>query len=166
MSPSDALQTILRSFHRYYDVQEECVEPPFDAEAAFHSHDEQFFLVKSAKLSEAESHEYIFFAARDSLSPEEVQALGQTAWERGTGRARPHSSHRSTDVTLVLIAETISPEAKACLEKSKYYQSYRFTFHGWSHYRAIALETSTNTLICNRRGRELRKLFRDILKLS
>ena len=39
MSPSDVLSVLLKAYQGYYDVQTEDVEPPFAAEAAFHSHD-------------------------------------------------------------------------------------------------------------------------------
>lgn len=162
MSPSDALNVLLKSYQGYYDVRTEDVESPFAAEAAFHSHDEQYFLVKAAKLSEAESHEYVFFAVGEDLALEDVQGLDEAAWQRGLSRARPHGSHRSTDVVLVILGRRITPEAMDYIRRVKHYQSYRFTLHGWSHYRAVALETSTGKLSCNRRGQDLKKLFRNI----
>lgn len=162
MSPSDALSVLLKSYAGYYDVRTEDVEPPFAAEAAFHSHDEQYFLVKAAKLSEAESHEYVFFAVGEDLTLEDVRKLDETAWQRGTSRARPHGSHRSTDVALVILARRLAPEAMDYIKRVKHYQSYRLTLHGWSHYRAVALETSTGTLSCSSRGQDLKKLFRNI----
>lgn len=162
MSPSDVLSVLLKSYRGYYDVRTEDVEPPFAAEAAFHSHDEQFFLVKAVKLSEAESHEYVFFAVGEELTAEDVRNLDEAAWQRGVSRVRPHGSHRSTDVALVILARRVAPEAMDYIKRVKHYQSYRFTLHGWSHYRAVALETSTGKLSCSRRGQDLKKLFRNI----
>ena len=55
------LQKLLHSFERYYNVREECVVAPFSAEAEFHSHSEQYFLVKSAHVADIDSNEYVFF---------------------------------------------------------------------------------------------------------
>ena len=162
MIPSEALDILLPSFHRYYTVRTEQVEPPFAAEAVFHSHDEQYFLLKSAKLAEAESHEYVFFALGEDVDLEEMRRLEQCAWERGVSRAEPSSHHRSTDVTFILLADRISDSARDYLTRVRRYQSYRFTLHGWSHFKAVALELSTGTLSCNRQGRDLGKLFRNI----
>lgn len=162
MNPSDVLSKLLKSYQRYYTVETEHAELPFDAEAVFHSHEEHYFLVRSARLSEAESNEYVYFAVRDSVGLEEVKSLDECAWERGVSHVRPHSSHRNTDVTFILLAGHIEPEAMKYIEKIKRYQSYCFTFHGWSHYKAVALETFTGRLSCNRRGRDLRKLFNNI----
>ena len=65
MTATEALEVLLKSYKRYYNVKTEEVVSPFSAEAAFHSHGEQYFLVKSARLSEADAHEYVFFATAD-----------------------------------------------------------------------------------------------------
>ena len=164
MTATEALDTLLRSYVQYYDVIREDVEPPFAAEAQFHSHEEQYFLIKSARISEADSHEYVFFAAEESMDLAGVNALDETAWSRGMARVKPHKDHRNSDVTLVILAEHIAPEAMAAIKKLKHYQSYRFGFQGWSNYRVIALETSSGSLTCNRLGQSLKKLFRNISK--
>ena len=162
MAPADVLGALLKSYQRYYNLTTDGVEPPFAAEAAFHSHDEQYFLVRSARLAEVEAHEYAFFAVGETLSLADVQRLDEAAWARGLSLAKPGPHHRSTDVALIILAEHIAPDAMRYVKTLKRYQSYRFTLHGWSHYQAIALETSTGTLSSNRRGRDLEKLFRNI----
>lgn len=162
MTSKEALQTLLKSYYRYYNVKEEGVEPPFDAEAEFLAQDVQYFLVKSAKLGESDSHEYIYFAAVDHLTLEQAQMLDETAWSRGMARVEPKPNHRNSDVHLVILAEKMDDDAAAFLKKLRRYESYHHTFWGWSHYRVIALETSTGRLTCNRMGQILTKLFRNI----
>lgn len=162
MTPTEALEALLKSYQYYYNVTRDGAAAPFAAEAVFHTHDEQYVLVKSAKLSEAESHEYVFFATADTLELSQAQALDEAAWTEGTSRVQPHSSHRSSDIVLVILAESVTPEAAAFIKKLHRYKSYKFSFHGWSHYRVIALETSSMRLTCNRMGQTLKKLFRNI----
>jgi len=162
MTSKEALQTLLKSYYRYYNVKEEGVEPPFDAEAEFLAQDVQYFLVKSAKLGESDSHEYIYFAAVDHLTLAQAQMLDETAWSRGMARVEPKPNHRNSDVHLVILAEKMDDDAAAFLKKLRRYESYHHTFWGWSHYRVIALETSTGRLTCNRMGQILTKLFRNI----
>ena len=157
----EILPILLRSYQAYYNVKEDVAEP-FAAEAEFHSHEEQFFLVKSAKLSESESKEFVFFAVEEHLTLDKAKVYDKIAWERGLSRVQPHESHRSSDVVLVVLADEIDADAAKYLEKLRRYQSYKFTFHGWSHYRVIAMEVSTRNVICNRMGRILKKLFRNI----
>ena len=162
MTADEALERLLRSYTQYYDVVREGVEPPFAAEARFHSHDEQYFLVKRARISEADSHEYVFFALEQELDQARLRLLDQAAWDRGMERVRPHKDHKNTDVVLVVLAERIAPAAEAEIRKLKRSKSYRFGLQGWSNYRAIALEVPSGRLVCNRMGRSLRKLLRNI----
>lgn len=162
MTATEALEILLKSYKRYYDIKTEDVTSPFTAEAAFHNHDEQYFLVKSAMLSEADAHEYVFFATGQSMELENVKELDEKAWAEGLSRVTPHSHHRSSDIVLIILAEQISRDAKDYIKAIKRYKSYRFTLQGWSNYSVVAMETSTGELSCNKRGRDLKKLFRNI----
>lgn len=164
MSKEEILEKLLGSFQVYYNIKREDVEPPFVAEAEFHTHDEQFFLVKSAVLSEAESREYVYFAAEERLDEPKLLKLDQIAWERGTAQAKPHGSHRNTDVTLVIIADRITEEAFSKAAKLNHYKSYHLGFHGWSDYRLVAIEQSSGRAVYNRTGKSLKKLVCNIIK--
>lgn len=162
MTAREALPILLKSYIAYYNVTEENVTPPFAAEAEFHSHEEQFFLVKAAKLSESESKEFVFFAVTEHLTLQLAKQYDETAWETGLSRVKPHDGHRNSDVVLFILADKIDDDAAAYLKKLRRYQSYRHTLHGWSHYRVIAQEMSTGKAVFNRMGRQLKKLLRNI----
>ena len=162
MTSADALELVLPLFRTYYDITRDNVTEPFQAEAAFHSHEEQYFLLKSAKYTECDAHEYVFFAARERLTLEEAKKLDEIAWAEGLSRAKPSAIHRSTDVCLILLADTVDPDAADYIKRLRRSKSYMFLLHGYSNYRAIAIETSTGTMSSNRMGGYLRKLFSNI----
>ncbi len=163
MTREEMLKKMLRSFAAYYDINTETPAAPFAAEAVFHSHSDAYFLVKSAAIGEAESHEYVFFASVDQLDSSLLASLDQTAWDTGISRVKPHSSHRNTDVTLVVAASSVTEEAKAQIPRLKHYKNYRMILHGFSHYHLIVADLSSGDLTCNRQGRSLKKLFNKIL---
>lgn len=163
MTREEMLKKMLRSFAAYYDINTETPAAPFAAEAVFHSHSDAYFLVKSAAIGEAESHEYVFFASVDQLDSSLLANLDQTAWDTGISRVKPHSSHRNTDVTLVVAASSVTEEAKAQIPRLKHYKNYRMSLHGFSHYHLIVADLSSGDLTCNRQGRSLKKLFNKIL---
>ena len=164
MTAADALGLVLPLFEVYYNItgEGEGVTEPFTAEAAFHSHEEQYFLFKSAKYTECDAHEYIFFAAREHLTLAEARALDERAWAEGLSRVKPSAIHRSTDIGLILLADTVDPEAADYIRRLRRSRSYMLLLHGYSNYRAIAIETSTGAMACNRLGRTLRELFSNI----
>ena len=162
MTAAAALDRVLPLFQVYYDIDRETPAEPFTAEAAFHSHEEQYFLLKSAKYTECDAHEYIFFQTLGRLTLSDAQRLADRAWEEGLSRAKPSAIHRSTDVALILLADRVEPDAADYLKKLRRSKSYMFLLHGFSNFRVIAIETSSGTMSCNRLGNTLRKLFSNI----
>lgn len=162
MTVTETLEKILPSFEVYYNVKREDVTPPFVAEAAFHSHDEQYFLVRSARLAESESNEYVFFATADCLDEQQLLELDKLAWETGLSRVKPHSEHKNTDITLFIICNHMTEEAFQEVSGLQHYKSYKFSLHGWSHYRLVALEASSGRAAYNRQGQSLKKLISNI----
>ncbi|MCC8045933.1 MAG: hypothetical protein LIP12_10605 [Clostridiales bacterium] len=162
MGLTEPFEKLVSRFDTYYDVRREDVTPPFDAEAVFHSHDEQFFLVRTATISEAESNEYVYFAKRRMLDADELRMLDAKAWETGITHVKPHKDHRNTDISLIILSEKMTDEAAALVPKFHHYKSYRFTLQGWSNYRLIAIEQSSGRIVYNRQGADLKKLVRNI----
>ena len=157
MESNEALEKALDSYRRYYNVTTEGVEPPFCAEAEFHSHNERYVLVKSAKIADLDTNEYVFFARENHLTSERLIELCDAAWERGLARVNPVEGHCSSDVILILVADSVDETAFKSVKKIKRYKSYLFTFRGWSHFRLLVRDCSSGNLACNRMGSDLKK---------
>lgn len=67
LTPGEALERVLRSYQTYYNIKTEAVEPPFAAEAIFGSHNEQYFLIKKAKVADIDTNETVYFATEESI---------------------------------------------------------------------------------------------------
>ena len=157
-----ALERVLSAFVRYYNINRETPRKPFCAEAVFQSHDEQYFLLKSAKLTEYYSSEHIFFAKEDTLTKDRLLQLEDLAWRTGSGRAKPGPLHRNTDVGLFIIANTVTDEAKRLIPTLRHSVSYRFGLHGYSHFRLVAYDLSDRSCVRNRMGDTLEKVIVNI----
>lgn len=164
MSITEVLEKVLRLYEAYYDIEKDAPEVPFAAEAVFRSHDEQFFLIQSARLGETESNEYVFFATMDMLTEDYLKKIDKIAWEKGIARVKPHADHRNTDITLIIVSDQVRSDAFKLVPKLSHYKSYRFGFQGWSHYRLVVLEVSSGRVAYNRQGQSLKKLFNNILR--
>ena len=158
MESNGAFEKVLHSFEQYYNVQTENVDAPFTARAEFRSHNEQYFLVKSAKVADIDSNDFVFLANEKSLTAELLSSLDVAAWEQGLAMVKPYYGHRNSDVTLVIVADHIDEDAFKMIKKLKHYKSYKFSLYGWSAFRAVAYETSTGKVACNQRGSDLKKL--------
>ena len=174
MNSNGALELFLKSFEHYYNVYTKNVEAPFVAEAEFKSHSEQYLLVKSAKLADIDSNEYVFFykhaddcannndsqtqAASSPLSPKILEELSKLAWERALLKVHPYYGHRNTDVTLIILSEKVCEEAFKLVKKLNFYKSYKLGFYGWSAFRLLVCETSSGRNASNRRGSDLKRI--------
>jgi hypothetical protein len=159
MTKEEKLESVLKAYTRFYNIKREEVDPPFDAEAEFISHNEQYILVKSAKIAEIDSNEFVYFKSVDRLTEETLTELDKTAWERGLSKVNPGPGHRNSDVSLIIIADKIDEDAFKLARKLKHSKSYLFTFHGWSNYKLIAIDLSDNRTTFNRQGRTLKKII-------
>ena len=60
---------------------------------------------------------------------------------------KPNKEHMSSFVTLVVLADTIDPEAKALIKKTRFRKNFRLALHGWMEYRIAAMEIATNSFL-------------------
>ena len=170
MAPSDAINQILPAFEQYYTVKKEEITPPFCAEAEFRSHNEQYFLVRSAHIADIDSNEFVYFAASSELDNSKLEELVNAAWQTGLAKVHPHEGHRNSDVTLIILADKITDETKIKIKKTKLYKSYKYSFHGWSNFKLTAAELSSTAkdgsleVYSNRHGKDFAKLIKKNLK--
>lgn len=162
MGCDEVLETLLKSFSRYYNINTLSPSPPFAAEAEFHQHQEQYILVRAAHVSDVDSNEFVFFYTTQNLSKDDLAQTAQKAWDEGLSRVKVYSGHMNSDVILVILADKIDEDAFRQIKKTKFYKSYLFSLRGWSHFKLVAMETSSKRLASNRLGRYLEKLFKTI----
>ncbi len=163
ISQEEILNRIIKSYQAYYNLNVLSPEKPFVAEASFHSHDDAFFLVHSAVIGESESNEFVFFASEDKLDAKRLLSLDNLAWNNGTARVKPHKHHRNTDITLIIVADTVTDEARNKTKSLKHYKNYMFYLQGFSHYRLIVVDASNKEVIANRMGRGISKTIKKSL---
>ena len=106
-----------------------------------------------------DAKEFIFFAEVDTLTDEVLTGLDEKAWNTGLSRVQAKENHRNTDISLIIVAETIDDAVKKRIKKLRHYRSYRFGLWGWSGYKLVAYEQSGGNVVSNTLGRPLEKLF-------
>lgn len=158
MTKDKWLEKILHSYEAYYDIFKDEAEP-FCARAEFHAHNEQYFFTKSAEISGSDSHEFVYFAFAENLDTKKLSELDGAAWTDGLKKTIPNYGHRNSDVTLVIIADSIEKKVFKAAKKIKHYKSYKFSLCGWNDYSLIAFSVSSGEFAFNSRGKKLQKYF-------
>ena len=161
MTLQERLERLLNAYSHHYDIYRdvEVEGGSFPAHAHYYLRDENYLITKKHVLSAVENYEFVYFYLADHLTAEDLQKQIDISREAGLARIRPHKEHMSSMVTLIVLADTIDPEAKQLVKKTRFRKNYRLALHGWMEYRIAAMETSSNSFLSNPAGREAKKLL-------
>ena len=157
---NDRLNTLLDAYAHHYSNIERDVETqfgPYAAKADFFMRDENYAFFKKAVISAYEQYEYAYFYLADHLDENMTKDLLDRTLKLGMTRVKPHKEHKSSYVTLVILANTITPEAKKLIQKTRFQKNFRLSLHGWMEYHIAAMECSTNSFLSNPGGKGAKK---------
>lgn len=156
---TDRLNKLLDVYSYLYDIRRdvEIAGSPYPAAAEYFLRDENYLISRQHVLSAVEQHEYVTFLVADQLGAKELEKHIALTKQDGLSRIHPSKEHMCSFVTLVVLANTIDPEAKKLLKRTRFRKNYRMSFHGWMEYHVAAMEVSTNSFLSNPAGSEARK---------
>jgi len=160
MTLQNRLEKLLEAYSHHYNITrdvrtEDGAEYP--AAATFFMRDENYAFSKKAVISAYEQYDYTFFYLTEHLDAETAKQQLDLALKAGMAQIRPHKEHKSSYVTLVILADTIDPEAKELIQKTRFQKNFRLALHGWMEYHICAMECSTNSFLSNPAGKGAKK---------
>ena len=161
MMQQERLEKLLSAYSHHYDIARDVTVEggSFPATAFFFLRDENYLVSKKHVLSAVENHEYVYFYLTEHLTAEDLQKQIELSMSAGMGHIKPNREHMSSFVTMVVLADTIDPEAKALIKKTRFRKYFRLALHGWMEYHIAAMEISTHSFLSNTAGKEARKLL-------
>ena len=159
MTMQERLNKLLNAYSHHYDIARDVTVEGgrFPATAFFYLRDENYLISKKHVLSAVENYEYVYFYLTEHLTAEDLQKQIEVSRNAGMSHIKPHKEHMSSLVTLVVLADTIDPEAKTLIKKTRFRKNYRLALHGWMEYQIAAMEISTNSFLSNPAGKNARK---------
>ena len=159
MTLQERLEKLLDAYSYYFDIEREVsVEGgSFPATAFYHFREENYVATKAHVIYATEQHEYVYFYVTGHLDAATLQRQIDLSREAGLQAITPHGEHMFSYVTLVILADTIDPEAKKLLKRTRFRKNFRLALHGWMEYHIAAMECSTQSFLSNPAGKEARK---------
>ena len=159
LSLQERLDKLLDAYSHLYDIDRNVTVEgiTYPATATYYLRDENYLLSKKHVLSAVEQHEYLYFLLADHLSADDLQNHIDRTKAAGLALVHPHKEHMFSNVGLVVLANTIDPEAKKLVKRTHFRKNYMLSLHGWTEYQLAAMETSTNCFFSNPAGKEARK---------
>jgi len=159
MTKQERLEKLLNAYSHHYDIVRDVkVEGgEFPAGAIYYLRDENYLTNKKHVLSAVENHEYVYFYLTEHLDAATLEHQIEISRNDGLGRIRPHKEHMSSMVALVILADTIDPEAKELIKKTRFRKNYRLALHGWMEYQIAAMEILTKHALSDTAGKNAKK---------
>ena len=159
MTLQDRLNQLLEAYSHHYNIERnvEVESGSYPAAATFFLRDENYFFSKKKVISAFEQFDYTYFYLTEHLDAATAQEQLDLALKTGMSRVKPHKEHKSSYVTLVILANTIDPEAKKLIQKTRFTKNFRLALHGWMEFHIAAMEISTNDFFSNPAGKEVKK---------
>lgn len=161
MQLQERLSKLLDAYSHQYDIERDVETEGFvwPATATYYLRDENYLISRKHVLSAVEQHEYLYFCLADHLTAEDLQARIDLSKRAGLGKVKPHKDHMFSNVGLVVLANTIDPEAKKLIKKTRFRKNYKLSFWGWTEYQLAAMEVSTNCFFSNPAGKGARTIL-------
>ena len=155
MTRQERLDKLLNAYSHHYDIDRDVTVEGgrYPATAFYYLRDENYLISKKHVLSAVENHEYVYFYLTEHLDVETLQKQIDLSREAGMSHIKPNKEHMSSFVTLVILADTIDPEAKTLIKKTRFRKNFRLALHGWMEYHISAMEISTNSFLSNPAGK-------------
>ncbi len=160
MEKTECLEKLLKAYSHSYDITTDVhLEGGvfYPAMAHYFLRDEHYLVRRDKQFYATEQHEYVYFHVADHLDFAAAKALTEQTLQVGLAAVKPHKEHMCSFVTLVILADTIDPEAKTALQKTRFHKNFRLALHGWMEYHIAAMECSTHSFLSNPAGKEARK---------
>ena len=157
----ERLNRLLDAYSHRYDIDRNVEVEGFTypAMATYYLRDENYLISRQHVLSAVEQHEYLYFFLTDHLDLSTLETQIALSKQAGLALVRPHKDHMFSNVGLVILANTIAPEAQRMIKKIRFRKNYRLSFHGWTEYQLTAMEASTNRFFSNPAGSGARKIM-------
>ena len=157
----EKLDKLLNAYSHQYDIERDVTVDgaSFPATATFYLRDENYLISKKHVLSAVENYDYTYFYIADHLDVDTLRQQIELTKKLGMARVKPHKEHMSSFISLVILANTIDPEAKKLIKKTRFQKYFWLALHGWMEYHIAAMEISTNCFLCNPAGKGAKKIL-------
>ena len=153
------LDKLLKAYSHQYDIGSalDAEGWHYPATAVFYMRDENYVITKQAVIYAFEQFEYVYFYLTDHLDGATAKKLLDDTLKTGTANIKPNKEHKSSYVSLVILADSMDAEAKKLIRKTRFQKNFRLALHGWMEYHIAAMEISTNSFLCNPAGKGAKK---------
>jgi hypothetical protein len=152
------LERLLKAHETWFDVSRnhQFAGRMFPGYAEFHSHGEQYVLVKRAKLWEVNTHEYLFFATEDRLDAAKLDSYVEFMKGDALSKVVLEPDHMSSFLSLVIVADSVDSDVEGIVRRTRYRKNFKWGLRGWADVRLAVIDITAKRVFTNPMGKELK----------
>lgn len=160
------LATYLNLIHdrltAYFDIEQpyEYLGTTYNLYAKSDLRSERYFASKKIKVYAIENKEHVFAKFDEAPSARTVEGFWEILYKASEELPDPHDEHMSTIINGVLITpQGVDVETQKIAEKLKHEKSFLLGLKGWVYIRLVIVDLASESLVHNKRGKEVRELY-------
>ena len=155
------LDTVADSFSAYYDLHmaEGEQELPLVFRADYYSRAERYWLTKNIPIWGNETNEYAYVFSAPAFDRALAARCIDYALEEALPLVKPHKEHQYTNVKVILLADTVTPDVARYVKKRSFTKNYKFSLHGFSTLKSAIVDLGSQKTVTNSAGHELAPYF-------
>lgn len=116
------------------------------------------FITQKDIIDRFEINEYCLVKTFEKIDNSVLESFCDYGKKLTKDLVKPHSEHRSSVITLVIISDNLLKEnTLKLLGKFKYTKYYKFYFHGFSQVKVVLVDLFNNRVYCSKNAKLLKK---------
>ena len=159
------LSRVLDAFSGSYDIARDAqvLSRRVDALAQLRAMNSKYVLNRKHVLWEANAYDHALILRVQTLTAAMVEDWFTFLTREAEpflvhpGASCPPEGHMASTLTLILIAETVEPEAARAVRRAKFSKNYWFSLRGWATGRAAAADLGGGCVHASRDAKDLEK---------
>ena len=155
------LKVLEDSYSAYYNIIPDAEAPglPLIFRADYFSRKEMYFLLKENTIWGNETNDYAYVFSAPAFDRALAARCIDYALEEALPLVKPHKEHQYTNVKVILLADTVTPDVARYVKKRSFTKNYKFSFHGFSTLKSAIVDLNGQKTVTNSAGHELVPYF-------
>lgn len=160
MDKRQYVEVIRKRLEANFEIEAPAVEDgeTFLMIARHHNVSGRIFITKKDIIDKYETFETCYMKELQSPSLEEIERFFQLMAMKAAD-LQPKKDHFYTDITGIMVGDTMPQEIGHFLKKLKFEKSFRFFWRGFSKVRIVCVDLGKRAVYTNKIGKEIEKVY-------
>ncbi|MFA6940783.1 MAG: hypothetical protein WCQ54_07335 [Clostridiaceae bacterium] len=166
MNTNDYLLLLEKMYSKHFTIEKDVkvLDYPINIYARYSDVGGRTFVTQNDIIDKFEVNEFCFIKSFDELNLNDINDFIIFLKSTTEKIVNPNRDHKSTTITGIVVSEnSASDEIIKTISKFKFTKAYLFYLHGWSDIRLILIDLQNSSIITNKEGAKVKKVYQNTL---